>query len=140
MKRSKWRVDVSSNLQLDRGHSFRPNENPFDKHLGSDRLRTIAAANQHAEMGIARDDEIRIRGDGTVGKLVVVPISGNGAEEKGWRDLDDVFKVSRGEFQQPFQGLPPRDPGCPDDHLAILRKECRWKPPMRNAPHTKRRE
>ena len=34
-------------------------------------------------MGIARDDQIRIRGDGAVGELIIVPIFGNGAAEKG---------------------------------------------------------
>ena len=46
-------------------------------------LRTITAARQHAEMRITCDNRIRIRGDGAVGELIIVPIFGNGAAEKG---------------------------------------------------------
>jgi hypothetical protein len=96
---------------------------PLDECLGRNGLRTIAATIQYAEMGITRDDEVRVRGDGAIGEFVVVPVGGNGAKGKRRRDADDGPGVNFCQFQKPFERLPPGGTGCPDDDFAIFKQD-----------------
>ena len=74
-------------------------------------------------MFVASDDEISIRCDGTVGKLVVVPVCGNSAEKEGWGHTLCVVAMSDGEVEQSPEGLPPRelyDSGIYQESIAVV--------------------
>ena len=56
---------------------------PRDELFRRNGLRLVAAADERGEVLVARDDVVRIGGDGAVGEFVVIAVGGDGAEEEG---------------------------------------------------------
>lgn len=63
---------------------------PANELLRRDRLRFVARVGQRIEMMIAGDDVVGSRRDGAVSELIVVGITGDDVELKGWSRPDHI--------------------------------------------------
>ena len=78
---------------------------PCDELLRRDGLGLVPAADEHVEMLVTGDDEVGVRGDGAVGEFVVVSVCGDGAEEKGGRDVKEAATSERANGGHGAHGL-----------------------------------